>query len=393
MFILTATRLLSGYVKFHMMGGFPERFFNLCAANKRAVWDMVKVEDGYEAFLLAQDYKRLRQTAKSTGVRMKVLEKHGLPFFVRRYRFRPGMVAGAAIFGLTIAFLSLFIWNVNIVGINSLTEEELLPVLRQNGVYEGARSSQIDPDNIIQDIILAKPEIAWMSINVHGTSATVEISERTYAPERVDAEKPCNIKAAADGRIVNMQVLAGKEAVQKGDAVVKGDLLVSGTVEYSNGTTVLKHAAAIITAQTERSLTVTVPRHQTVKRQTGRVMQKSVLHFFHMDLPLYLGSVRGTYEKKIEKKMLALGGAELPIGLTTATFYETVPLEVDFKTEELLEQARKQRTEAEKKELDGAKIISFEEKVEETEQELVLTTKYFCEENIAIEEEILIFPS
>ena len=40
MFLIDLFRFLAGYVLFCAVGGFPERFINLCTAGKIPVWDI-----------------------------------------------------------------------------------------------------------------------------------------------------------------------------------------------------------------------------------------------------------------------------------------------------------------------------------------------------------------
>ncbi len=391
MMFLGLSRLLSGYVRFSLKGDFPERFFNLCAVHGRAVWDMQRDADCYYAYILAKDYPRLRQAARRSRVRLRVLERHGLPFLVHRYRLRFGMVAGFASFCFLLWFLSLFIWNVKIVGNDAISTGDMLALLKDYGIAQGERISDVDVKNLPQTIMLANPDISWMSINVNGCTMTVEVSERVYPPESIDRKQPCNIKAARDGRILDFQVMLGEVVVSRGDAVVQGDLLVSGVQEYTNGLTAMHHASAVVMAETERVLSVEVPYVQRIEQPTGREWTRKVFQLFHLKIPLFLGSVHGDYDRTVEKSPLVLGGVELPVSVTTATFREKTAVDVQYTPEEALELARAQMVRKAGEELAGITVRSSAESIEQLEHSLRLSVKFICEENIAMEEEILIF--
>lgn len=391
MLFLGLSRLLSGYVRFSMQGDFPERFLNLCAVHGRAVWDMERDGDQYYAYILAKDYPRLRKPARSSRVRLRVLERHGLPFLLNRYRMRFGMAAGFASFCFLLWFLSLFIWNVRITGNSAISTAALEGLLKEYGIAQGERISEVDIDNLPQTIMLANPDISWMSINVNGCTMTVEISERIYAPDRIDRKQPCNIKATRDGRILDMEVKLGQPVVSRGDAVVKGDLLVSGVQEYSNGLTGMHHASADILAETERTLSVEIPYAQTIQQPTGREWTRRVFQLFHLKIPLFLGSVHGEYDRTVERKPLVVGGVELPVAVTEATFREKTNVDVRYTPEQALELARAQMMDKAAQELSGIQVRSSEETIETLDQFLRLTVKFICEENIGMEEDILIF--
>lgn len=391
MMFLKLSRLASGYVRFSIKGEFPERFFNLCAVQGRAVWDMQREPTGFSAYILAKDYPKLRQAARRSRVRLRVRERHGLPFLLGRYRLRFGIAVGFASFCFLLWFLSLFVWNVKIAGNDTLSTKELLALFQDYGIERGARISDIDVTNLPQTIMLSNPDIAWMSINVNGCTMTVEISERVYAPESIDRGKPCNIKASRDGRILDTQVKLGELVVARGDAVVQGDLLVSGVQEYSNGLTAMHHASAVILAETERILSVEIPFSQCIEQPTGREWSRKVLELFHLKIPLFLGSVHGEYDRTVERTPLVIGGVELPVAVTKATFREKTKVEVLYTAEQALELARAQMLEKAGEELEGIAVVSSQETIETLETAVRLNVKFICQENIAMEEDILIF--
>ena len=78
--------------------------------------------------------------------------------------------------------------------------------------------------------------MAWLAVNLSGSVARVEVKERTLPPTPTDPNRPSNIRAARDGRIIEFSVYGGEAAVQNGDAVTEGMLLVSGVIEGEKGT-------------------------------------------------------------------------------------------------------------------------------------------------------------
>ena len=102
--------------------------------------------------------------------------------------------------------------------------------------------------------------------------------------------------------------------------------------------------------------------------------------------------MKGTYEKTVEEHPLSFGGVELPVRLYCANFDETVPVEMDFSDEALLEQAREQIDQMVSEQFAQVEILSKEESISSNSDKLTLTVQFVCKENIAIEDEILIFP-
>lgn len=388
--LLKTVSLLRGYAKFEVTGGFPERFLNLCAAKQRDVWDIRHTNNGFTALVRASEYKNLRSDARASGVRMRVKEKRGFPFMLRKHRFRVGFFLGFFLFFATIYYLSGFAWNINISGLKNISQEELLKVLEHNGIYAGARLSSIDEPNVRQNIILECPDISWMSINPVGTTLNIDLKERVYAPDKKSGE-PSNLIASCDGLITSMQVEEGSAVVKVGDAVVSGELLVSGAVEYSNGCTVLKEASAVITAETRHVFSASIPFEQTINVRTGKVKTKSVFHFFGLNIPLYLTGESGTFEKETSRSDLTICGKSIPIGITKTSFYEVQETLVTFSEDEIAAQAMNKIEKEFSENFPEAEIISKEEERNIADGQLSVSVIFKCKENIGLREKLLIF--
>jgi len=89
-------RFITGYVVFNARGGFPERFINLCALHHIPLWDVNCSGGGLRACTTIKGYRQIRPPARKSRVLPRIAERHGLPFFLHRYKRRAGMLAGAA---------------------------------------------------------------------------------------------------------------------------------------------------------------------------------------------------------------------------------------------------------------------------------------------------------
>ena len=102
-------------------------------------------------------------------------------------------------FGVLIYILSGFIWSIDINGNNAISIYEIQGDLRENGIYVGALKKNINVTDAERKLELKSGRIAWMSVNITGCRADVEISESQDMPEIVDKAKPCNLKAKKTG--------------------------------------------------------------------------------------------------------------------------------------------------------------------------------------------------
>lgn len=390
MFSLKITRWLIGYVRFSVMGGSPESFFNSCARAGVYLWNISSRQSSGACVSLGR-YRRLRPYARKAGCRLRVRERHGFPFLFRRAWKHSGLFAGAAVSVVILILLSMHVWCVELVGNSDLDTGTLLNALSAEGLYSGAKKSAVDTGRIEQKMMLLFPRIGWISINTQGCMMQVCLQEKTDRPDIVEQNRPCNLKASATGQIVSLRIFSGTALVKKGDAVVAGQLLVSGVVEDQFGGVMLKHASAEIMADTTRAFETQIPTDQNIRETTGSLVTRRSLQIFGAHLPLtFVGKPKGDYEMSGTRTDLRLFGTLLPVSLFEEdwTGMKTVP--VTLTRAQALRQAQEQLDEYEKNLPQRTRVLSVRWKDRTESRKLFYTAVLQCEENIAKESEILI---
>ena len=391
MFSLTLTRWLMGYVQFAIIGGSLERFLNQCARAGIYLWD-IRSGQKWGASVAAGKYRALHRCARRAGCRLKVLRRRGFPFATRGIRRRRGLLVGAAAFLAILLTLSSHVWYFDVVGNSTVSTADITAELSNLGVWPGAPKRNLQPDRIQQALMLKFPQISWMSVNTRGCTAEIHIQEKKEKPPmETEDVRPCNIKAAATGQIIRLEVYAGTPAVKEGDAVVEGQLLISGIIENEGGTASLKHAAGKIMADTTRTLTAEVPLQRTGTEATGNVVTRRSLNFMGARLPLtFATKPEGNYIPEAVNTRIRLMNAVLPISLYEENWVEQKKVNVTLTREQALTEARKQILERERREMNDAQILSSSAADKISGSRLIYTVIVKCRENIAQESEILI---
>ncbi|MBO7274092.1 MAG: sporulation protein YqfD, partial [Clostridia bacterium] len=64
--------------------GFPDRFINLCTKNGIPLWNIKNVGGRLSASTTIQGYLNIRECAKKSGMNVRVVEKKGLIFFLKK---------------------------------------------------------------------------------------------------------------------------------------------------------------------------------------------------------------------------------------------------------------------------------------------------------------------
>lgn len=251
-FIQKTLRLFFGYVTFEASGGFPDKFFDSCKRNGVNLFDINRVNGNFYAGVKIADYRKMPHIRRNSDMSLRVIEKRGLPFILYRRKNRIGVVIGLLLFVLLLFFMSGSILSISVEGNCDIDTNDIINAFEENGVRVGARKSKIDITAVENKVSTEIPELVWVSLNISGTVATINVREGTKAPEVTGTEKPCNIVAKYGGQIALYEVYEGTAEQELNAAVAKGDLLISGIITYKDGTTVLRPARGKVFAKTER---------------------------------------------------------------------------------------------------------------------------------------------
>ena len=225
-------------MKIRVEGYSPERLLNLCNAHKILLWDVENRELIYEMYVSIKDYKRMRPLVRKTRTKIILLEKHGLPFFLHKFRKRKMFFAGILVCVTVIYVLSLFIWNIHFEGNVSQSNEELLQYLESIEVSHGTRKTEIICENIETKLRSQYPNMLWVSAEMRGTRIIIQIKENTdediISNIEVKNDEPVSIITEKAGVIESIIVRQGTPVVAEGDEVEAGQTLVEGYYPIKN---------------------------------------------------------------------------------------------------------------------------------------------------------------
>lgn len=305
---------LRGYVGVKASGGFPERFLNLCSRGNIPYWDVCCTNGTVFMRTTPEGYKKMRRCAKKAGMRMKTVKKSGLPFWLFKNRVHAGLAVGALCFVLITAALSGRIWTVSVTGCETVPQEDIIEAVGRLGVCPGMRKKQIDTHSVAEEAMSALPEVSWLSVNISGCSAIIDVREGVGRTVKKD-DSPCDIVAAEDGQIQTLEVFGGTAVQEQNSAVLKGDTIISGIVENRDGGMSLRRASGYVTALTKHAFST--ESRPLPSRKISEIKSRYTLLFFSLKVPL--GAQ--TDADFTEDRFLTLGGVKLPIGIRAERKY------------------------------------------------------------------------
>lgn len=392
MFIVRFLRFVCGYVRFHVNGVFIERFLNLASRNGIHLWNGTKTQTQYTGYTLMSQYKKLRPFAKKTGVQMRIEERFGWPVWRRKYRRRVGFVAGILLFFGILTFLGNFVWTIEVVGNETVSSDEILDYLKEEGLKVGSYKKALNPRELERKTLLELKELSWIAVNITGSTVTVEVNERILPPDMyLDNDKACNIVARYSGQIDSMNIYDGQSDLKVGDTVLAGDLIVSGIVEDGKGQTRFVHARADIKAYTEYEIKIEVPLRQVKRVQTGEKSIKKYLQILTWRVPLFWEKDREeNYDFRQTTIPFAPFGLSTPFAVVEENRIYYTQETAEYNAVQAKEEALRLLQEQEKIQLEEANILERELSGSEEKGIYLLKASYLCIMEIGREQEIFL---
>lgn len=314
---------------------FPERVLNLCSARGLAFWDLAwESETTFTCRLSRRDCGRLRRAMKNLEGSLTLVRGEGVPFFLGRFRRRQALVLGLTVCALWVTVGSFFIWDFTVEGNETVTEEEILRALEKYGIGIGTLGLGLDTEDLRNHVLLEVPELSWITVNVSGCRATVQVRERIPVPELVSKREPTNVVARRAGLVLEVQALDGAACVLPGSSVTEGQLLISGVEDTETlGARVLT-GMGTVEARTWYTLTARLPLTAPVKQYTGeeKTFYSLVIGTRRIKFFSNSGMEAGTYDKITTRDRLTFFGLPLPFTLEreTCRYYETEQAAVDI---------------------------------------------------------------
>lgn len=332
--------------------------------------------------------KLLSELFEKRGIEASSESLWGLPHVLNRYKMRIGLWIGLAAALAIIVLGNSVLWEVQITGNESVPSEKIVSLLAQYGVCPGARKKDIDIDTVRSDVERESSDIAWLSINVSGTVAFVQVREEHSPQEQTDADcDGVNLVASRDGVVTGYVLSGGRPVPQIGATVKRGELLVTGIIENERMGLRIVRAAGEVMARTTHTVSVTVPLVYEESIPEKRKIVGISLFFFG-------------YEQKLFKNYGNEGSFCDTIKSVWYVYKDdrhTVPAGLVFETEMISEKTEKNRTEEEARalarlelsrkiaaETAGMTVLRSAVNESATENGITLICEMDCNENIAL---------
>ncbi len=353
-----------------------------------SLFSLFRQGDTMLGYCLSFRKRRLFAELTREGLAPDTVKLKGLPQFLYLRRYRVGALLGI-IFGIFLSILSgQYIWQIDVVGNETLTDEEVLLLLRGEGVYEGAPTNAIDALAVANRLCEKSPSLAFVGVNIVGNRVEAMVLEHKEKDTPLADGTPSNIVAKKNGVIVSVALESGVCKLKVGDTVSAGELLISGVNLLRNEKYHYQRAKGVVLAETLNEISVTQALYRYEKTYTGRYFEEKTLIFFTKSKKLSkeCGNLPLTCDRiETRERVMLFGKVPLPIWIKVVSYREFVPVEIALSEEEAIRLAREKILIG----LSEEPLVSYQENITTDGDSVTLTVIYRAIEDIA--QEYLLF--
>ena len=329
--------------------------------------------------------------ARKTNCKVKILRKRGGPFLLNRYKKRK-LFAIFLILILALIFTSSrYVWNVYISIKDNLELENISEDIENLGITRGIPKNRIDTEKVINELRLQRDDIAWVGLDIVGTSVKISIVKADKSPDIIKNTDYCNIVAKKAGTIQKITAQNGTAVVNVGDTVQKGDILIAGYMEGKYTDTRYVHSLGEVDAIILYEKSKEVRFNQDIYHYTGNEENKYEISFNTWKIKLYKNfSKFNLYEITTEEKNIKLlDNFYLPISIKKITNKEQTKENKTYSIEEAVDIGEKELSPEIEKEIENKDmIIDKNVKKEEYKNSVIVTVIYSVLENIGENQKI-----
>lgn len=279
-------------------------------------------------YVMIRGFKKLKPVIRKTGTKVIIIGRFGLPFFFHKYKKRKIFFAGAIGSVCFIYLMSLFIWDIEVTGNISYSDETLIAYLQEKEIHHGMLKKNLDCIKIVKEIRKNYNDIVWVSASIQGTRLLVQIKENETLEQEMMLNDRDDDELLIGSNIVSKEECVIKEIITRkgiplvaeGTKVNKGDVLVTGIVEVLNDNKeVIGYQIETAQADIRGELYYYYENKKMNYYEEKKYLEqkKEELFFRIKDMLIWIGGKKNRFEKSesiLTEKQICIGDSfKLPI--------------------------------------------------------------------------------
>lgn len=367
---------IRGYYVITVEGVGTERFLNYLIRNNINVYNVNRISNTKIQFCVdRKDISDFKKAYRGSNFQIKVKQKTGIPFVLKRIYKYKGMWICAIISLIILMATSQFVTDIYIDCPEGIKQEDVRSELYKLGLKPGIYKKNIDRKKIRDSIMVTFEDVAYISLNVKGTNVFITITKKAETLSSKEESNYCNIIAEKNGIIEKVIPRSGNSVVAEGDIVQSGDLLVSGSNTKS-----LPEVWATTFYEVKKSASYI----ENKKEKTGNSKNVYTISFYDKIFNIRKNIKYKDYIIENKELKLKVGNYTFPIKIKVSTFYEVKTTKIEKDENELKKELKDQAL----KELDyiipaSAKYTDVKDKYKINKNVLEYIVTVYTSENIA----------
>ena len=308
---------------------------NICMLYKIPYTDFRTDESGISLCFKLSSFKTFKRKAQEYNVCFETVSATGIPSVFTKHKYRFGIALGISLSAILIVLSQRFVWSMSVTGNQNLTSSEIASKLDQYGFGIGAYVPKVNTDRIENKLLIESDEISWISINIIGTHAEIEVREYEKKDSSLEYVGAANLVAKKSGVIEDVRIYKGNVVVSSGQYVEKGDLLVSGLYDSNILGFRYTRAQGEVAARTTNEFYIEIPYEYVSYEHTGKQYYDKYLNFFDYSINISKNSGNlGAFYDKIDmvEKCCIFGRIDTPFSFRTVKYLECVE-KVTYRTQ------------------------------------------------------------
>lgn len=303
---------LKATVKVEVEGFFIERFINLCKINNLEIWDIIYINSGKIKFSTTPvQYKKLKPHLRKTKCKAAIIKKKGIYFEFFRYRKRRNILFLCIFLLIGWIVLSTYIWNINIVGNERISKEELLNELKSTDIYIGKNKLFVSKGEVVNYIRAKIYDIAWIGLEFNGTTLNVNVVEKILEDDSKDMTKNGDIISTKSAIITKIIAENGTAKYKTGSYIEKGSVAIEGIISSEHIAEKKVHASGILRGIVEYNFKKEYTFIENIKEYTKKKRYGIGIGINNKNIILKYLPKKNKYDINSSKKKINIFGLEL----------------------------------------------------------------------------------
>jgi len=314
------SRFWGGWVRARLQKGSCEQLLRCASAADITLWNVLPQSGGALFSVCSADYLRLCRMRRESGLRFRLLRRHGFPLWCKRMGISACLVAGLAVMVLELWLLGGTVFVTEFYGQAAATPYEMQQVLLQCGAAPFVWQGNLEASMLSEALLASDSGISWASVNFRYGRAEAEVRAALPPPQQYSdaaylvASQPC--------QLTRLELTSGQALAKQGDVLLAGDVIVQRGTGMKQGAW-----AAAVQARAwgyvQHKEVVRIEKYQVMCSATGRQCVRRRL-LFGTPQPQGAAAVPPYryYDVQQSVRAVQLFGVPLPVYLHTSVYSE-----------------------------------------------------------------------